>query len=199
MSWPLNRPISKNNTQSNVIHISHMFLHHVRHHFQSNKPNFSIWVLTASYVMNVIACPGMIRISRGVIPFHNAGSPSSLAMTVQDCNRLLYCPLLYIRVLHIVYCVMCIFEECMVWFVNGMCVMRMNTRYEHKIWTKDDMTYLWFFPRYDHLLLHTCLDHIFIIMSLDKDTHIMSKASPQTLPVRLLVSSVSTTPQTKLT
>ena len=58
---------------------------------QSNTPYFSICALTASYVMNVIACPGIIRISLGVIPFHNAGVPSSLAMTMQDCKRLLYC------------------------------------------------------------------------------------------------------------
>lgn len=57
---------------------------------QSNIPYFSIWALTASYVMNVMACPGMMRINLGVIPFHNAGVPSSLAMTTQDCTRLLY-------------------------------------------------------------------------------------------------------------
>ena len=56
-----------------------------------NRPYFSIRDETASYVMNVIACPGIMRISRGVIPFHKAGVPSSLAMTMQDCNRLLYC------------------------------------------------------------------------------------------------------------
>ena len=53
--------------------------------------NLSICVVTASYVMNVIACPGMMRIKRGVIPFHNAAVPSSLAMTTQDWKRLLYC------------------------------------------------------------------------------------------------------------
>ena len=33
---------------------------------------------TASYVMNVMACPGTIRNKRGVIPFHKAKTPSSL-------------------------------------------------------------------------------------------------------------------------
>lgn len=39
---------------------------------------------THSYVMNVIACPGMMRISRGVRPFHRALTPSSLAMSAID-------------------------------------------------------------------------------------------------------------------
>ena len=54
-------------------------------------PYFSICALTASYVMKVIACPGMMRINRGVIPFHKAVIPSSLAMTTHDCKRPLYC------------------------------------------------------------------------------------------------------------
>jgi len=41
--------------------------------------------------MNVIACPGMIRSRRGVIPFHNALIPSSFAITTHDCDKLLYC------------------------------------------------------------------------------------------------------------
>lgn len=42
---------------------------------------------THSYVMNVIACPGMMRMSRGVRPFHRALIPSSFAMSLIDDTK----------------------------------------------------------------------------------------------------------------
>lgn len=40
--------------------------------------------------MNVMAWPGMMRRRRGVMPFHNAGAPSSLAIKIQDWSKPLY-------------------------------------------------------------------------------------------------------------
>ena len=40
--------------------------------------------------MNVMACPGMIRIKRGVMPFQRARTPSSRAITPQACTRPVY-------------------------------------------------------------------------------------------------------------
>lgn len=42
---------------------------------------------THSYVMNVIAWPGMMRMSRGVRPFQRALIPSSLAMSAMDDTK----------------------------------------------------------------------------------------------------------------
>ena len=43
-----------------------------------------------SYIINVIACPGIIRINRGVIPFQRAAYPSSLAIREQACANPVY-------------------------------------------------------------------------------------------------------------
>lgn len=40
--------------------------------------------------MKVMACPGMILMSRGVRPFHRALTPSSLAMSEIDVMKLPY-------------------------------------------------------------------------------------------------------------
>lgn len=45
---------------------------------------------TASYVMKVIACPGMMRIKRGVIPFQSANTPSSFAIKEHACKSPVY-------------------------------------------------------------------------------------------------------------
>ena len=47
-------------------------------------------LLTASYVMNVIACPGIILIRRGVRPFQRAPIPSSFAIRITEDPRPLY-------------------------------------------------------------------------------------------------------------
>lgn len=50
---------------------------------------------THSYVMKVIAWPGIMRMSLGVSPFHRALTPSSLAMRVMDGTKPSYfgaCP-----------------------------------------------------------------------------------------------------------
>ena len=117
---------------------------------QPNTLYFSIRALTASYVMNVIACPGTMRMSHGVIPFHSAGVPSSLAMTTQDCSRLRYC--------------VCARGD----DTDGRgerndagerergCPKR---RKPHRR-SRSKTTYLTFFSRVNHLLLHSGLDHV---------------------------------------